>query len=533
MIDYTAMTAPEGSFGLAPERSAEYQSLIDSFPAGVWSIDREYRLTVWNRAADTVFRKKYGLQPEPGFELLPAFDRETQGRWRRRYNRALAGESFLDEEQVELAGETVVFELRIAPVYREGAVIGALVVSSDVTGERTEKERSEEYSRRFQYMSDLTAELSNEVQDLDSLYRKILDYLGRTIDLASASVQLLEEDQLRIVAFRGFLEEHVVKQLRFPLRPPFPNARVVLERRSIAMEDIRKAAPHFKNDAEQYQSGHIRSWLGVPMIVGDTVVGVITVDREEVRPFTTEDVELVTAFASHVAAAVNNARLYQDIAHAAETREFLLRELYHRVKNNMQLVSSILSLQGGSVEDARAAEVLRELQLRVRSLGLVHEALHQAKDVGLIELAPYLRSVVNSILSEYALEAPLSPQFNVDFIRVGVDISVPLGLIVGEMVLNAVKHAYPEGQRGPLLVELRIEGSQGKLTIADRGVGLPAAIDISSPEGFGINLLWALSQQLRGTLTVDRSEGTSWELRFPLDPPEEGVTPGGRGPDRS
>ena len=533
MIDYTAMTAPEGSFGLAPERSAEYQSLIDSFPAGVWSIDREYRLTVWNRAADTVFRKKYGLQPEPGFELLPAFDRETQGRWRRRYNRALAGESFLDEEQVELAGETVVFELRIAPVYREGAVIGALVVSSDVTGERTEKERSEEYSRRFQYMSDLTAELSNEVQDLDSLYRKILDYLGRTIDLASASVQLLEEDQLRIVAFRGFLDEHVVKQLRFPLRPPFPNARVVLERRSIAMEDIREAAPHFKNDAEQYQSGHIRSWLGVPMIVGDTVVGVITVDREELRPFTTEDVELVTAFASHVAAAVNNARLYQDIAHAAETREFLLRELYHRVKNNMQLVSSILSLQGGSVEDARAAEVLRELQLRVRSLGLVHEALHQAKDVGLIELAPYLRSVVNSILSEYALEAPLSPQFNVDFIRVGVDISVPLGLILGEMVLNAVKHAYPKGQRGPLLVELRIEGSQGKLTIADRGVGLPAAIDISSPESFGINLLWALGQQLRGTLTVDRSEGTSWELRFPLDPPEEGVTPGGRGPDRS
>jgi two-component sensor histidine kinase len=518
VINYTAMAVPGGSSGVTPDRSAEYQSLIDSFPSGAWSVDREYRLIVWNRAAEAVFRGKYGIEPEPYLELLSAFDGETRRRWRRRYDRAMAGESFLDEEEAEFAGESLVFELRISPVYREGKVAGALVVSGDVTGERLEKERSEAYSRRFRYMSELTAELSNEVQDLDALYAKILDYLGRTIDLVSASVQLLEEDQLRIVAFRGFLEEEVVKKLRFPLRPPFPNARVVLERRSIAMDDIRQAAPHFKDDAQQYQSGHIRSWLGVPMLVGDTVVGVITVDRGEVRPFTKEEVELVTAFASHVAAAINNARLYRDIAEAAETREFLLRELYHRVKNNMQLVSSILSLQGGAIEDARAAKVLRELQIRVRSLGLVHEALHQAEEVGLIELGPYIRSVVNSVLSEYALESPLLPRFALDSVRVGVDLSVPLGLIVGEMVLNAVKHAYREGERGPLLVELAVDGCDGSLTIADTGVGLPESIDITAPESFGINLLWALSQQIKGSLTVERSGGTSWRLRFPLGP---------------
>ena len=379
----------------------------------------------------------------------------------------------------------------------------------------------EEYTRRFQYILELTAQLSQEVRDLDALYEKILDFLGRTIDLVSASVQLLVEDHLKIVAFRGFLEDEVVKELSFPLENPFPNARVVLERRSIALADIREAFPHFSEEPEKYQSGHIRSWLGVPMMLGDRVVGVITVDRAEVRPFTDEEGQLVTTFAAHVAAAINNAQLYRDLARLAETREFLLRELHHRVKNNMQLVSSILSLQGRSLKDHRAREVLREVQLRVRSLGLVHEALHEAVEVGTIDLASYLRSVVNSVLSEYSVEAPLLPEFDVETVKVGVDVSVPLGLIVGEMVLNAVKHAYPNNGGGPLRVGLTVEDCRATLTVADEGTGLPEKVSPEEPMSFGLSLLNALSQQLQGELSVERSGGTAWSLDFSLKPPEE------------
>ncbi|MFP4302632.1 MAG: sensor histidine kinase [Spirochaetaceae bacterium] len=379
----------------------------------------------------------------------------------------------------------------------------------------------EEYTRRFQYILELTAQLSREVRDLDALYDKILDFLGRTIDLVSASVQLLVEDRLKIVAFRGFLEDEVVKKLSFPLENPFPNARVVLERRSIALADIREAFPHFSEEPEKYQSGHIRSWLGVPMMLGDRVVGVITVDRAEVRPFSEEEVQLVTTFAAHVAAAINNAQLYRDLARLAETREFLLRELHHRVKNNMQLVSSILSLQGRTVEDERAREVLREVQLRVRSLGLVHEALHEAAEVGTIDLAAYLRSVVNSVLAEYTLEAPLSPEFDLETVKVGVDVSVPLGLIAGEMVLNAVKHAYPNDGSGPLRVRLTVEDCLATLIVSDEGEGLPETVSLEKPISFGLNLITALSGQLRGALSVDRSGGTSWKLSFCLNPREE------------
>lgn len=496
--------------------AADYQSLIDSYPGGVWSVDRGYRLNLWNEGTADFFRTFYGVALYRGLRLLDVVEPETAERWKRRYDQVLGGGNDVTaEERHEIEGTSRTFSLHLSPVRRSGRIVGVSVISRDISDRKRAQRRLDEYASRFQQILELTAQLGSEVTDLDALYSHILDYLGRTIELESASVQLLENDRLRIVAFRGFLETELVKQLTFPLQEPFPNARVVLERRSIALDDIRDVAPHFGEEAARYQSGHIRSWLGVPMIVGETVVGMITVDRSEVNPFTPEDVQLVSTFAAHVAAAIKNAQLYRERDRAAATREYLLRELHHRVKNNMQLVSSILSLQGRTLTDERAREVLRELQIRVRSLGLVHEALHEAMEVGSIDLAQYIRSVVHSILNEYALESPLRPSFETDSVNVGVDVSVPVGLILGEMVLNAVKHAYPENSAGPLKIALRLSGCEAILLVADRGVGIPEQFELDSPESFGLRLITALAEQLNGTISVDRGDGTSWELRFP------------------
>lgn len=499
--------------------AADYRSLLDSYPGGVWNIDRRYRLGIWNEETARFFRHVYAAEVYRGMPLLEVVEPEAAERWKRRYDQVFAGDGILSsEERLEVDGVYRTFDLQLAPLHRADEIVGVSVISRDVTDRRQEQRRLGEYASRFQYILELTAALGSEVTDLSALYERILDYLGRTIDLVSASVQLLEGDRLRIVAFRGFLEEEVVKELTFPLSDPFPNARVVLERRSITLADIRDYAPHFSEEARRYQSGHIRSWLGVPMIVGETVVGVITVDRSEVDPFSSEEVQLVSTFAAHVAAAINNAQLYRERARAAETREYLLRELHHRVKNNMQLVSSILSLQGRGLADEEAKEILRELQLRVRSLGLVHEALHEAVEVGTIDLAYYVRTVVHSILREYAVESPLDPRFELDGADVGVDVSVPVGLILGEMVLNAVKHAYPDSGGGPLRIALHREGCAVTLTVADEGVGIGGEVDLDAPESFGLRLIAALAEQLNGEAKVDGTGGTSWTVVFSIEP---------------
>ncbi len=388
--------------------------------------------------------------------------------------------------------------------------------------EQSESERKlKVYANRIEQILELTAELSGEVRDLEALYPRILDHLSQTVDFVSASIQLLEDDSLRIVAFRGFLDWKTVRDLVFPLREPYPNAEVVIQRRSIALDDIRRVAPHFKEEQERFASGHIRSWLGVPMIVRQTVVGVITVDRARVQPFSDEEVQLVSTFAAHVGAAINNARLYRDLARAAEMREYLLRELHHRVKNNMQLVSSILALQSRTLRDSQARDVLRELQLRVRSLGLVHEALHEAADVGEVDLGGYLRSVVTNILAEYAVDHPVRAQISADEVTVGVDLSVPLGLIVGEITLNAVKHAFPDREQGTLSCNLRRRGQEISLTLADDGVGIRGEVNLKSPESFGLRLITALTEQLGGNVEVEVEGGTRWNLTFELPSVEE------------
>lgn len=503
--------------GSPDEKLEEYRSLIDGHPGGVWSVDREFRLRLFNREVADRFRS-WGVEAREGLDMMAAFPPQVAAKWKVRYERAFAGERFDDEEQTPGDGpeEREHFQIHVAPVWREGEIVGASVASYDV-GERKRQQRAlDTYTNRFQQILELTAELSGEVRDLEALYARILDYLSRTIDLVSASIQLLEEEGLRIVAIRGFVDEQQVRGLRFPLREPFPNARVVLRQESLALDDIRSVHPHFKEEAHRFESGHIRSWLGVPMIVGEKVVGVLTVDRAKVEPFTREEVQLVSTFAAHVAAAINNARLYQDLARSAEMREYLLRELHHRVKNNMQLVSSILSLQGRTLEDSRAREVLRELQLRVRSLGLVHEALHEATEVGAIDLGNYLRSVVMSILTEYSYERQIQARFDTEAVSVGVDISVPLGLIIGEISLNAVKHAFAPGTPGTITCGLSRRDREVELTVSDDGVGLDGPVNLEEPTSFGLRLITALSEQLGGTVTVDGKEGTTWTIRFEL-----------------
>jgi diguanylate cyclase (GGDEF)-like protein/PAS domain S-box-containing protein len=155
--------------------------------------------------------------------------------------------------------------------------------------------------------------------EIDEVLELILQKLRQVIPYDSASVQRLQEGCLRIVACQGFEEPDKVLGLVFPLDPKFPNHRVVITKAPLAIEDIAQDYPHFKNEADTYKSGRIRSWLGVPLMVRDEVIGMIAVDRAEVRSYTAEESELARAFANQAAIAVENARLFDETMERAES----------------------------------------------------------------------------------------------------------------------------------------------------------------------------------------------------------------------
>jgi len=166
--------------------------------------------------------------------------------------------------------------------------------------------------------------------ELDKVLELILQQLRQVIPYDTASVQRLQDERLEIVACQGFEEPDTVVGLVFPLDPQFPNYRVVATKAPLAIEDVTQDYPHFKDEADTYESGRIRSWLGVPLMVKDQVIGMVTLDRMEVRPHTTEEAQLAMAFANQAAIAVENARLYEGVQRELTERkraERLLRAL--------------------------------------------------------------------------------------------------------------------------------------------------------------------------------------------------------------
>ena len=204
---------------------------------------------------------------------------------------------------------------------------------------------------------------------------------------------------------------------------------------------------------------------------------------------------------------------------ALREKEALLRELFHRVKNNLQVVSSLLNLQSESLTDEQAREMFREGRHRIHSMALIHERLYQAKDLARIDIKQYVHDLASELFFAYGVSAErirLAVDVNTDGAIIDIEKAVPLGLIINELLTNALKYAFPDGRAGEMTV--RIEPAPGnmlKLTVADDGVGLPAGIDVNDPATLGLQLVSTLAEQLRGSLEARPQPGAAFTITFP------------------
>jgi PAS domain S-box-containing protein len=198
-------------------------------------------------------------------------------------------------------------------------------------------------------------------------------------------------------------------------------------------------------------------------------------------------------------------------------KEVLLKELHHRVKNNLQVVSSLISLQSQHVTDPRARQMLQETQNRVMSMAILHRGLYGSKNISRIDCADYVSNVVAQVFSSYGdASTGIKVKTDVAQISVGIDVAIPCGLIVSELVSNCLMHAFPKGGPGEVLVDLHTT-SHNKLTlnVSDNGAGFPTDVDFRNTESLGLQLVNALTGQLGGTVDLVRNGGTTFSITFP------------------
>jgi PAS domain S-box-containing protein len=199
-----------------------------------------------------------------------------------------------------------------------------------------------------------------------------------------------------------------------------------------------------------------------------------------------------------------------------QEKEVLLREIHHRVKNNMQVISSLLNLQSRHVKDPDVLEMFKESQRRIRSMALIHERLYQSSDLSQIEFSEYLRNLATHLFHSYQVDASrVQLKIEAEEVHLNINTAIPCGLIVNELVSNALKHGFPEGRNGQLGIDLRrVDGDGYVLRVTDDGVGFPEGLDFRKTETLGMQIVNTLASQIDASIDLAREKGTEFTIHF-------------------
>jgi PAS domain S-box-containing protein len=212
-------------------------------------------------------------------------------------------------------------------------------------------------------------------------------------------------------------------------------------------------------------------------------------------------------------------RRTSELTGALKEREILLQEVHHRVKNNLQVISSLLSMQARKLDEGTTRDAVEECQTRVQAIALIHEKLYQSKDYARVPFSEYARSLANNVFHAIDVSpSTVTLDLAIEDLVLGVDRAIPCGLVLNELITNALKHGFTDGRSGTIRVELvALDDGRLRLAVHDNGVGLPEGVDIQKSDSLGFQLVRTLAEQLDAVLEVDGRAGASIQLTFPAE----------------
>lgn len=262
-------------------------------------------------------------------------------------------------------------------------------------------------------------------------------------------------------------------------------------------------------------------WIfwGVAILLAAIFLGYLQQNRRVKRKTTELRRELFERQMAEKELLASDQQLRQSLAE----KESLLKEIHHRVKNNLQIVSSLLYLQENYMQDARGAEILRESQNRVKSMALIHEQLYSTADLAKIDFGRYIQGLTANLFDAYGIDpAHIRLDVQADDIALGVDTAVPCGLIINELVSNALKHAFLPDSGGTINIVIRtVNTDRMEIVVADDGIGLVEPFAAAEQQSLGLRLIDTLITQLGGSLTINTENGTRFSIT--LTPAEQPI----------
>ncbi len=464
------------------EKSAHLTSIFESSTHLIWTINKEFQLTSFNENFAKIVKQQHGIDVSVGdkiHEKLEKNKNEYADYWLPLYNEAFKGKKleFEKKDYTELTGE-VHRRVFINPIISESGEVSEIsCIANDITDSKL-------YERKLiNQTAKLTAIFDSSHHYIWTIDRqeRLTSFNKNYFDIISALYNT--KPYLGLVLNRGILSHDndynkLLKQ----------NYKIAFEGMATTFEvDILD-----KNNRKV----NLEVFLN-PIFEKDKVVEV-----------------------SGIAHNITEKKLAQQKIEASlKEKEVLLREVHHRVKNNMQVVSSILNLQSSYVSDEYALTLLKESQNRIKTMAIIHESLYQNKSFSSVNFSEYVRTLINNIVHSYSSsKEKIKVELNIENVILPLDSSIPAGLILNELVTNSIKHAFPGTRIGTISVGLKCKENLVFLELKDNGVGFKENVSFQNSHSLGLQLVNTLIEQIDGNYEFksDKDVGTEIKVTFKM-----------------
>jgi len=396
---------------------------------------------------------------------------------------------------------------------------GAIVATEGFITDITERKLAEEeVLRRNKELSAINkiGHTLSKLAEKEIIINDICSMIGKLFNIDNLYIALYDEDN-KLITFPYYSIEG--KAINSPSRE-FGNGLtefVIKTKKSLLINSAKHEImlslginPHGKESM---------SVLSTPMIAGEKILGVITLqDYKHENAFSNSQIETMNTIASQAAIALENAELYSSLKKSLSEKDILLMEVHHRVKNNLQIMSSLIKLQSHFITDKQMLEILRETENRIQSMSIVHSKLYSTQEYEKINFGEYVKNLTEHFWNTYSIKLKsLDFDIQIDDISLNIDTAIPCGLIINELVSNSIKYAFPENKHGTISIILKKETDNlYKLVVKDNGIGISEKINLNNTDTLGISLVKLLSKQMNGSFEFksEKNKGSEFTIKL-------------------
>jgi PAS domain S-box-containing protein len=466
-------------------QAAKLNSIFNSSSHIFWTMDRRLCLTSFNKNYAESMYRTFGVYPELNADYTGTKEQHSvepkHHYWNLKYKEAFEGNMVhFETESFDLEGRKIYSEVFLNPIISSSGEINEIAgISHDITDKKLAEasflEQSAKINSIFESAANMVIFTLNKELQISSFNRNLAKILllnyGITIEIGSHA-------NLKGIA-------------------KFTTGINKIEK--VFEETFNGKTQHIEIKLSNSKGGE--NWYEI-------FLNPVYMEYKKINEI------------SCIAFEITHRKETEDrLLSSLKDKEVLLKEVHHRVKNNLQVISSILSLQTSYVRDKKTLGILQESQNRIKSMSFIHESLYQNEDFTSIKISEYVTTLTQNLLYSYRMKGDnIALNTTFDDVYLNIDQAIPCGLIINELVSNALKYAFKKMEEGTIIVELKKNGNKISLIVGDNGIGLPSSVDLELSDTLGFQLVHALVDQLDASIQVLRENGTKYLITFEQNP---------------